>query len=551
MTATTIDSVPVRAPARWLLPLMVFQATYAVGAVTLVATLLLGGMASLIGSLRLVALGLAVGLAVTTSLAAVRIAQRRHVGRLLGFLADYLLAVVAGFLTLQAVNFFNGLDALGATFSRGLPLLVMVGAGALLFGLARRMPSIGSGLRIAGRVTMAVGAGAMLIRVGLLPGVATFLGRIIQPPAVLWLLLGLMAGGFALLLWRGSADEVFGSSRDQIEVMQGFFFVSPNVLGFLLFFAGPLLFSLFVTFTDWDGINQANWIGFGNYAEILGLQFRSLTDGASASSVLDRGYVEMFQIGRMVVGARDILFWTSLRNVVVFSVVAVPLSILPALVIAALLNTKLPFVKFFRAIYFLPSIAGVVGVALIWKQLFSATIGFVNYAILRFFDLLNLIPGVELGAPQPEWLASSRTALVAVIVIFCWSVIGFNTVLFLAGMQGIPGSLYEAADLDGAGPIAKFRKITVPLLAPTTVFVVATTTILALQLFNEPFILNVPNPPNGPSNSTLTPVIHLYRNAFEDFDQGYASAVAWILFVLIFAITLFYFRRQGDDGVLA
>ena len=137
------------------------------------------------------------------------------------------------------------------------------------------------------------------------------------------------------------------------------------------------------------------------------------------------------------------------------------------------------------------------------------------------------------------------------IILFVWQQIGFNTVLFLAGMQSIDGTLYEAADIDGAGPWHKLRNITVPTLRPTTVFVVATSTILALQLFNEPFILQAPSPPSGPGNATLTPVVYLYQNAFQEFQIGYASAVAWALFILIFGITLLYFRRSGEDGVLS
>jgi multiple sugar transport system permease protein len=137
------------------------------------------------------------------------------------------------------------------------------------------------------------------------------------------------------------------------------------------------------------------------------------------------------------------------------------------------------------------------------------------------------------------------------MIVFAWQQLGFNTVLFLAGMQGIDRSLYEAADIDGANAWNRFRSITVPLLKPTTVFVVTNATILALQLFNEPFILQAPSPPNGPNNSTLSPVIYLYQNAFQRFRQGYASAVAWALFLLIFAITLIYFSRQDEDGVLS
>ncbi len=535
----------------WFGPLVAFQLLY--GLATAIFTVLVWSnrLPPFTGTLRLAAAVVGAIVTIMSAFATAWTWRRRHRGRLISFLLDYLLAIVAAFVALQAVNFFNGLDALGETFSRGAPFLVLIGAGALLNRTARRFPVYEQGLRQAARVTMLVGGLIVLLRVGTPAGLLTFLTRMIQPQALIPLLVAALAATAAVVLWRDGANQVFGSSRDQIEVMNGFFFVSPNLIGFLAFFAGPLVFSLFVTFTDWDGINQASWVGLDNYAHILSLQARSLPEGAATSSALDPGFVSLFQVGSTVFGARDPLFWTGLRNVLIFGLVAVPLATIPALLIAALLNNKLPFIKVFRAIYFLPSIAGVVGVALIWKQLFSATIGFVNYSILRFFDVLNLIPGVELTAPQPEWLASPRTALLAVIVVFAWSVMGFNTVLFLAGMQGIPGSLYEAADLDGAGPWARFRRITVPMLAPTTTFVVTTTTILALQLFNEPFILNVPNPANGPSNSTLTPVIHLFRNAFEEFELGYSSAVAWILFLLIFLITLLYFRRRSDEAVTA
>ena len=543
------NSLKAENPA-WFGPLIAFQLLYGLAAAAFTVLVWSNRLPSFTGTLRLGAA--IVGLIVTifSAFGTAWTWQRRHRGRLTSFVLDYLLAIIAAFLALQAVNFFNGLDALGETFSRGAPFLILVGVGALLNRMARRFRLYEQGLRLAARTTMLVGGLMVLWQVGAPAGLLTFLSRMTQPRALIPLLVAALAGTAAVVLWRDGANEVFASSRDQIEVMNGFFFVSPNLIGFLAFFAGPLVFSFFVTFTDWDGINQASWVGLDNYAQILSLQARSLPEGAATSSALDPGFVSLFQVGSTVLGARDPLFWTGLRNVLVFGLVGVPLATIPALLIAALLNNRLPFIKVFRAIYFLPSIAGVVGVALIWKQLFSATIGFVNYAILRFFEVINLIPGVELTAPQPEWLASPRTALLAVIVVFAWSLMGFNTVLFLAGMQGIPGSLYEAADLDGAGPWARFRRITVPMLAPTTTFVVTTTTILALQLFNEPFILNVPNPANGPSNSTLTPVIHLFRSAFEEFELGYSSAVAWILFLFIFMITLFYFRRRGDESVM-
>jgi ABC-type sugar transport system permease subunit len=226
------------------------------------------------------------------------------------------------------------------------------------------------------------------------------------------------------------------------------------------------------------------------------------------------------------------------------------LTVVPAVLLAALLNSKLPGIRVFRAVYFLPSIAGVVGVTLIWKQLFNATVGFLNYAILEVTGFVNSIAGTALTAPQPLWISSANVAMISVMILFVWQRIGFDTVLFLAGMQGIDGALYEAADIDGANAWARFRQITVPLLKPTTFFVVITDIILALQMFNEPFILQAPSTASGPGNSTLTPVIYLYQQAFQQFEVGYGSAVAWALFVLIFGVTLLYFRRQGEEGFL-
>ena len=355
-------------------------------------------------------------------------------------------------------------------------------------------------------------------RVGLLPGLWTFLTRLVLPGALVPAAIAVVAVLWTKLMLSDEPNRIFRSTKAQLEVMDGIFFVSPNVLGFLAFLAGPLAFSLFVSFTDWDGLSEAAWVGIRNYTDLL----------------------------------TDPFFLKSLRNILYFGVLAVPLSVLPALGLAALLNTKLPGMKFFRALYFLPAVAGVVGVALIWKQLYNATVGYINFGLVRLWDLINVLPGVELTAPQPQWLSSPSTAMLSMVIVFSFSTIGLNAVLFLAGLQSVPPDLYEAAELDGAGPWAKFRRITIPMLAPTTVFVVITTTILALQLFSEPFILNAPQlSPNGPGNATLTPVIYLYQNAFERFNQGYASAIGWALFLLIFGITILYFRTQRDQGVLS
>ena len=516
-TATAPPTTTSTAPG-WVNAVIAFQTAYGIGALVIAALILTDSGFALSGLTRTISVALVVVAGLLNLASVMWVRNRNHRGRVTAFFLDYALVVWTGFLLLQEINLFNGLDALGETFGSGLVFLGIVAIGWIVNGYAERFPGQAAALKLAARWMMGIGGAVLLIRIGIIPGLLEFLRRIVQPGALIYLAPLVLAVVIARLLWRSEATEVFGSTRQQVETMDGFMFVSPNVIGFLAFFLGPLVFSLFVSFTQWDGLTDAEFIGLTNYIDLFS----------------------------------DDVFWTSMRNVVIFGLVAVPASIAPALLLAALLNSKLPGVKVFRAVYFIPSIAGVVGVALIWKQLYNATIGFINYAILQFYDFLNLLPGLELTAPQPQWLSEPSTALMSVMIVFAWQTIGFNTVLFLAGMQSVPGSLYEAAEIDGANAWNKFRKITIPMLKPTTVFVVATTTILALQLFNEPFILNAPQlPPNGVNNSTLTPVIYLYQNAFERFNQGYASAIAWVLFILIFGITLFYFRRQGDEGVLS
>jgi len=266
-----------------------------------------------------------------------------------------------------------------------------------------------------------------------------------------------------------------------------------------------------------------------------------VTEALDTSIYDELGRVNLFGKG-YIIGAKDKLFWLALRNTLVFCFLAVPFSIIPALFLANILNSRVPGIKFFRVIYFLPSIAAVVGVALIWQWLYNATVGYINYFVTTGINLLNALPGVELLDPQIRWLSSDKTALLAIIIMAAWQTTGFNSVLFLAGLQNIPGELYEAATVDGAGTWAQFWKITLPMLAPTTFFVVSTTTIQALQVFEQVYIAT--NPPGGPNNATLTIVLYLYQNGFQRFKQGYASATAWVLFLVIFLVTQLQYAQQ-------
>ncbi len=550
--ATTDVGAPPRGPhgdrPPWLTGLIAWQALLTGGALAVGTLVLAGTLGNLAGLARWVVGGALLAVGAVSALGVRELTAGAHRGRAIATLINYLAAVGFGFVALQNMGVFTGLDALGDGFRNNAWVLLIVGAGWILATQAERFGSAEPVLRRAGRWIAAAGGVWLLIGVGLIPGTIEFFVRLVEPDVLLPTLAG-AAGGTAFWgLRRDAAGVWFQTTRDQAETLDGFLFASLNVLGFLAFFAGPLLFSLYVSFTSWDGLTAIDWIGLDNYARIFGLQLTTIGDGQLAADVLKENYTELIRWGDILVGARERLFWIGLRNIVVFGITAVPLAVFPALLLAALLNQKLPGVKFFRAVYFIPSVAGVVGIALIWKQMYNATVGFINYGIVRFFDLINLLPGVDFTAPQPEWLSNSRVALFSVVIVFAWMTIGFNTVLYLAGMQGISESLYEAASIDGAGSWSKFWRITVPMLRPTTLFVVATTTILALQLFNEPFILfNPQQQPSGPNNSTLTPVIQLYQEGFQRFNQGFASAIAWVLFAIIFGVTLLYFRRQQDE----
>lgn len=518
MTSATVSPPDIEAgEPRWYRPLLVWRlVTALLVLVALGGTLLRRGIV-LDGPVRWTLIVALIGAVIGSAIAIRGTLAQRHIGRLAGFMLDLLIVVVFTFLAFNRMELFTGIDAVGEAFNGNIAWAGIIVLGFFVSGFAEKAGGTNQGIKMAARWTMLAGLAVLTLSMGLIPGLIEFARRIVQLDVLPIAVVAVLATISARVLRSDSAAKLFGTNQTQDEALDGMLFVAPNMLGFLTFFAGPLIVSLFISFTEWDGLTDAEFVGIQNYVDLFS----------------------------------DTLFLQSLRNILIFGVVAIPLAVLPALLLAALLNSKLPGMKFFRAVYFLPSIAGVVGVTLIWKQLFNSTVGYLNYMILRVTEWASPILGSDFEAPQPEWISDDSIAMIAVIILFIWQQIGFNTVLFLAGMQGVDGSLYEAADIDGAGPWRKLRSITVPMLRPTTVFVVATTTILGLQLFNEPFILQAPSPPSGPANSTLTPVVYLYQNAFQQFQIGYASAVAWALFILIFGVTLLYFRRSGDDGVLS
>jgi ABC-type sugar transport system permease subunit len=487
---------------------------------------------------------------------AVEIMRRNHRGRMTSLVIDYLAFVACTVMVLNIGEVFIGIDAFGETFGRGIPYLGIVLAGYLLSSMdeysARKRTSEQS-LKQVGRWVMIFGFILFLWQVDTINGVLYFLGKLAQPAGIISVAGMLIFGAALWTVWRQPSALAMHAKTSHEQVISGWLFLSPNLIGFLIFFAGPLLLSFYFSFTDSDAFNTPNWIGFANYAKILNIKFATLSSPTQlARDVVDIKVYD--EVGRMMFGnwgilfaAADKFFWLALRNTLTFALFAVPFSVVPALILSNVLNSKLPGMKFYRAIYFMPSIAAVVGISLVWQWLYNATIGYINYFITLGIEFWNNLFNLAIVDPKIQWVSDEKTALFAVILIAAWQTMGFNTVLFLAGLQNIPGELYEAATVDGAGAWDKFWGITLPLLAPTTFYVVSTTTIQAMQVFEQVFILM--NPAEGPNNSTITLVLYLYRSGFQNFKQGYASAIAWVLFIVIFGLTLIQFQRQRQSSI--
>lgn len=275
------------------------------------------------------------------------------------------------------------------------------------------------------------------------------------------------------------------------ENIAGWLMASPFILGLFLWTVGPMLYSLYLSTTEWDLLAAARFVGLNNY-------------------------VEMFRAPET---------WISLRVTTLYALGSIPLSMVAGLSVALLLNTKVRGLSIWRAIYYLPAVLGGVAVALLWQLIFSADFGILNY-------LLGLF-----GIKGPPWLNSMTWALPALIIMSLWAV-GADMVIYLAALQGVPTELYEAAEVDGANGWRRFINITLPMISPVIFFQLIMGIIIALQTFTQAFIMTR----GGPNNATLFFVLYLYRNAFQYFRMGYASALAWLLFIYILILTLLVFK---------
>lgn len=490
-------------------------------------------------------------LAVVMLASAGLIAMRRNGGRLLGIVGHF-----AGFgLTLvllgQISGAFLSVDQLAYSLFDHTWLLLGLPAGYAILWLGRKlMPEDTSGRVWSNRIglgLMGVTLAAILLTSGwpghLLRDPGAALAPLLNAPvlgagtaAVVFLLAGL-----ALI----RAGEAFGETILQREAWQGWLFLLPNFLSFMLFFALPLVLSFYLSFTDYNAISQAEIVGFENYSRLLSLDAALVPPGADPGTLLRANHFALFSLAvgdqTFVLAARDPLFWQSLWTTARYVVLLLLFSVVPAFALAMLLNSKIPGMTFFRAVYFLPSIAAVVGIAMIWQWLYDPVIGYINYTILQIVNLLNGLTGSALVDPKVNWLTDENVMIFSVTIMAAWQVIGFNTVIILAGLQGIQRDLIEASTVDGAGAWTRFRKIILPLLAPTTFFVIVTTLIAGLQAFSEMYTLFG----NSTSNARLTVVFYLYQQGFQRFQMGYASATAWVLFAVIFVITLIQFRLSS------
>jgi multiple sugar transport system permease protein len=332
------------------------------------------------------------------------------------------------------------------------------------------------------------------------------------------------------------------TNKNRREAIEGYLFLLPNLLGFLIFFAFPLAISFYYSFTNYNLFNTPQFVGFANYAKALGLSFNPQSYQAALAS----GHSVWNSFWNSYIVPTDPTFWLALKNTLLYAVGVLILTIAPAFLLAYLLNSRLRGMTVYRAMIYIPVVASIVGCALVWNWIYQRESGVLNTVISAIIYFLNTILfkpiGIPIVDPMIGWLVSPQWALISLIIMTSWATIGYDMVIFLAALQSIPGHLYEAATVDGASKGTILTRIIVPLMSPTIFFVLVTNIIASLQIFSEPYIMTL----GGPANSTLTIVYYLYKKGFQSFQMGYGSSLAWIVFFLIFIITIIQFRVSGS-----
>ncbi len=277
--------------------------------------------------------------------------------------------------------------------------------------------------------------------------------------------------------------------------LKGYLFLLPNFIGFFIFMAIPIIMGLIISFTDYNGFSQFNFIGLKNY-------------------------IDMF---------RDEYFLVSLGNNLLYTAVTVPGIVVFALLLAVAVNTGIRCSGLFKTMFFLPNISSMVAVGIVWAMLFNPTMGPIN----------NFLRSLGIENP-PQWISASDSALWSIMLVDIWKKAGYYMVILLAGLQSIPKQLYEAASIDGAGAVKKFFKITLPMLSPTMFMVMVLCIIQSFQVFD---LVNIMTQ-GGPGRSTNVLVFRIYQEGFQKLQFGYASAMAYFLFLIVLIVTLIQFREQ-------
>ncbi|MCX6046779.1 MAG: sugar ABC transporter permease [Chloroflexi bacterium] len=280
----------------------------------------------------------------------------------------------------------------------------------------------------------------------------------------------------------------------QREALEGYLFILPWLLGLLIFILVPIIASFYFSLTSFEVVKPPIFVGLENYVRLI----------------------------------HDQLFWQALKVTCIYVVTSTPLGLILSFAIALLMNQKVRFVSLWRTIFYMPTLVPVIASTMLWLWIFNPQFGLLN-TLLRY-----------VGIEGPLWLGHSQWALPSLIIMSLWTV-GGPMLIYLAGLQGIPTDLYEAAEVDGAGAWAKFWAVTLPMMTPVIFFNLIMNMIFAFQVFTQAFIMTQ----GGPRYATLFYVLYLYQNAFKFFRMGYAAALAWVLFLAILLMTALVFRSSA------
>ncbi len=282
------------------------------------------------------------------------------------------------------------------------------------------------------------------------------------------------------------------------EAITGWLFILPALIGLSIFVYGAMVYSLGISFTDWDLLTPAKWVGIENYRTVF----------------------------------RDRMFYQCLNNTLFFVITMVPFGIIFSMAMAIALNKKFKGVSFFRATFYMPSITSTIAIGMVWLWIFNPDQGVLN-SILRGIGIQN----------PPRWLESVTWAKPALSIMRLWQISGYYMIMYLSGLQSIPNELYEAAEMDGANSWQKTRYITIPGLANTTFFVAIMLIIESFNIFEAIYVMTE----GSPGGSTNTLLYYIYTEAFQSYRMGYASSLAWVLFVILFVSTLIQFIARRNQ----